>query len=378
MRIGVMTFWWSEDNYGQLLQCYALQKYLRDLGHDAFLIRYRMKEVVPFGLKKKLIKYGLRPWRIFDGFRRIASRRRGREDLAAHDRKFGEFRDTYLKMSERIYHSIEELRAAPPVADMYIVGSDQVWRFDEAFRDDDVRAMLLDFGAPTSRRISYAASFGRTECTSCDMRLAISLIRRFTAVSVREQTGVGLCRTLGRGDAHVVCDPTILLNVNDYLKIAEMPRTDRKYVFCYMLTNDCGFKYARLKQWSDANDLDIIYVLGNTLGVSSYGDEGAERSCLTIPQWLGYLSKAEYVVTNSFHCCCLAAHFNRKTGVVMLTGKVAGMNTRLEALDCMMTSPVMRIEHNGFAALTGGVPLRFDPSANVSGCRFLNEVLTKV
>ena len=40
MKIGIMTFWWSNDNYGQLLQCYALQKYLRDSGHDAFLIRY--------------------------------------------------------------------------------------------------------------------------------------------------------------------------------------------------------------------------------------------------------------------------------------------------------------------------------------------------
>lgn len=40
MKIGIMTFWWSEDNYGQLLQCYALQEHLRDLGHEPFLIRY--------------------------------------------------------------------------------------------------------------------------------------------------------------------------------------------------------------------------------------------------------------------------------------------------------------------------------------------------
>jgi hypothetical protein len=43
MKIGIMTFWWSDDNYGQLLQCYALQKYLRDAGHDAYLIRYYPK-----------------------------------------------------------------------------------------------------------------------------------------------------------------------------------------------------------------------------------------------------------------------------------------------------------------------------------------------
>ena len=67
MKIGIMTFWWSEDNYGQLLQCYALQKYLHEIGHDAFLIRYNpgkdylkifflVKMLKIFNLKK-LINY---------------------------------------------------------------------------------------------------------------------------------------------------------------------------------------------------------------------------------------------------------------------------------------------------------------------------------
>ena len=54
MKIGVMTFWWSQDNYGQILQCYALQKYLRDAGHDAYLIRYKNEEKSP--LWKKCLK----------------------------------------------------------------------------------------------------------------------------------------------------------------------------------------------------------------------------------------------------------------------------------------------------------------------------------
>ena len=67
MKIGIMTFWWSNDNYGQLLQCYALQKYLRDLGHDAYLIRYNFETdflKIPFFLRclkyvnpKKMLNY---------------------------------------------------------------------------------------------------------------------------------------------------------------------------------------------------------------------------------------------------------------------------------------------------------------------------------
>lgn len=44
MKIGILTFWWSEDNYGQPLQAYALQRYLRDAGYDAFLIRYNYEK----------------------------------------------------------------------------------------------------------------------------------------------------------------------------------------------------------------------------------------------------------------------------------------------------------------------------------------------
>ena len=40
MKIGIITYWQSNDNYGQLLQCYALQRYLVQIGHEPFLIRY--------------------------------------------------------------------------------------------------------------------------------------------------------------------------------------------------------------------------------------------------------------------------------------------------------------------------------------------------
>jgi hypothetical protein len=39
MKIGILTFWNTPDNYGQMLQCFALQTYLREQGHDTFLVR---------------------------------------------------------------------------------------------------------------------------------------------------------------------------------------------------------------------------------------------------------------------------------------------------------------------------------------------------
>ena len=43
MKIGIMTLWAAFDNYGQQLQVYSLQKYLRENGNDAFVIRYLYK-----------------------------------------------------------------------------------------------------------------------------------------------------------------------------------------------------------------------------------------------------------------------------------------------------------------------------------------------
>jgi hypothetical protein len=128
MKIGIMTFWRSEDNYGQLLQCYALQKYLRDAGHDAYLIRYDSKnDYIKLSVWKKAIK-GLNPVKSF-GY--ISSKIRAPliKKLNA-ERKFLDFRNIYIKQSKSIYHSYKELVENPPEADMYITGSDQVWNSD--------------------------------------------------------------------------------------------------------------------------------------------------------------------------------------------------------------------------------------------------------
>ena len=377
MRIGVMTFWWSEDNYGQLLQCYALQKYLRDLGHDAFLIRYRMPDSVPFDLKQKLLKFGLHPWLVFDGLRRVFVRRKGRAELAAHPRQFSTFRQRYLKVSDDVYHTIDDIRKSPPPASVYIVGSDQVWQFGESFRHDDILAMLLDFGTDAVKRVSYAASFGWSDFSRMEKREMTRCLKRFQAISVREKSGLEACWSVGYDSAKLVCDPTILLSAEDYLEMAEKPGHERKYVFCYMLTNKCDFKYPKLKAWADMKGLDIVYVPGNTLGDSSYDDGSAVREFLTIPQWLGCLASAEYVVTNSFHCCVFAAHFNRKIGVVPLKGMSAGLNARLEALDRILVSDLPQIIGNQFSILEGASAAQFVLGANASGRDFLDSVLSR-
>uniref|UniRef100_UPI0026114D82 polysaccharide pyruvyl transferase family protein n=1 Tax=uncultured Treponema sp. TaxID=162155 RepID=UPI0026114D82 len=129
LKVGILTFWWSNDNYGQLLQCYALQKYLRDAGHDAFLIRYNSQnDFTRSPVFIRLLK-ALNPILLFKYLNYRVNSRKSIVEAKLHDRHFEDFRNKYIVQSEKIYSSYSELKENPPEADVYIAGSDQVWNF---------------------------------------------------------------------------------------------------------------------------------------------------------------------------------------------------------------------------------------------------------
>lgn len=332
MKIGIMTFWWSNDNYGQLLQCYAMQKYLRDLGHDAFLIRYNYKTDVK---KNPLLIRCLKAFNPVLLARYILIKKHVadvRSEQLKNDRGFDEFRARYIAQSERVYRSYFDLKANSPEADAYIVGSDQVWNYwhkNPRRYFNPNRAYFLDFGSENARRLSYAASWGVTELPEDYEEEIKPLLAGFEYVSVREESGVELCRECGRNDAEWVCDPTLLLSAEIYRSLYSENRIrkpDGKYILLYMLDNECDFDVQSVYAFAEARGLKVIYVTGN--GVI----DGREKFFATIPEWLCLIDNAEYVITNSFHGSVFCTVFHKPFGVVRLTGKEASMNARFESL----------------------------------------------
>ena len=203
MRIGIITFWESTDNYGQVLQAYALQQVLKDMGHEPYQIRYSLKasqtNIPQSSLLKKIIKLLL----VYPLVISLKRRKKQREDLVCRTiieeknkiRKFHQFRNEYISQSERIYYSIEEIRKDPPIADCYITGSDQVWTM--LLNIEGNNAYFLDFGAPSIKRIAYAASFGRSSYPAAIQPILKEKLSKFDAISVREKEGVDICGMLG-------------------------------------------------------------------------------------------------------------------------------------------------------------------------------------
>jgi hypothetical protein len=333
MKIGIMTFWWSDDNYGQLLQCYALQKYLRDRGYDAYLIRYDSRnDYVKTPFLKKVLK-AFNPVTLFHYcyyksalYNKIENKIEKTNAL----RKFERFREHYIKQSERIYYSYDALLDEPPEADVYLAGSDQVWNPDFLVfsnTKNQVKAYFLGFGAPEKKRIAYAASFGKESVADDFIREITPLLQRFDYISVREKSGAAICRQCGV-NAEWVPDPTMLLSTADYrtLYTHAILRIEKPYCLLYMINNTSDFSITAVYDWAKRKELEVVYVTANR----RY--DNRQKVYATIPEWLYLIDNAEYVVTNSFHGSVFSLLFQKRFGIIPLSGNLVETNSRFYSL----------------------------------------------
>ena len=351
MQIGILTFFWSNDNYGQILQCYALQNYLKNKGHEVFVVNYDYRNDInktPF--YKRCLK-ALNPIKIV---KYLKYKKHSADVLAEqkkNDRQFDLFRDKYLSFSYLEYNTIFELKENPPNADMYVVGSDQVWNFllwDFNQAKNIIHAYMLDFGNKKTKRISYAASWGVSQIPENLKKEIIPLLKEFDYISVREQNGVELCKNCERFDAEWVCDPTLLLDSGNYRNIYNdntIRKPQRKYILLYMLSNTCDFDIQTVYDYAKEKNLDVIYITGN--GVI----DNREKYFATIPEWLYLVDNSEYVITNSFHCSVFSAIFHKQFGIVYLSGKDKGMNGRFDSLFAALHIEKRYISNTDFTSL---------------------------
>jgi len=328
MKIGIITLW-RLKNYGTILQCYALQKYLYDRGHDAYLIRYDSRNDSPKTNILKLLFKALNPVKLYFFLKRkYINSLENKKNL----RGFDSFFKKYIKQSEKIYYSYNELKENPPDADVYIVGSDQIWKF-KGIPTDKVKARLhacfLDFGKIETKRISYAPSFGVEKLDDSFVKEITPLLEKFNYVSVREKSGLDICKQCGINNAEWVPDPTILLDINIYRSLysdLSINLPDKAYCFLYLLDNRIDFSVQAIFDWIKKDNLDVVYVTGNNR------QDKYKKIYATIPEWIYLLEHAEYVITNSYHCCIFSILFEKKFGVRPHAGKKIGENIRLDSL----------------------------------------------
>ena len=201
----------DHNNFGSLFQYYALQQYLKSLGVTAYWIRYVFPHLARYkSLFKKFVQA------LFHGYDVIFFLHYLRTQAT-----FRSYIRTYCNVSKRKYDSIIELKRNVPVADIYITGSDQAW-------GGCLEPNYLTFVPRGKRKIAYAVSFGTRNITPEHAANIRNWVEDFDFVSVRESSGVEICRNLGVKARHLL-DPTLLIDDNDYIHVLDINNFIKEY-----------------------------------------------------------------------------------------------------------------------------------------------------
>lgn len=305
MKIKVITRH-APSNYGSLFQSIATINVMEGLGHDCEIIDYQRPD--ERGLSGVLTQL-----RQKDGYGNTIKRlayialRYPIEKYAQI--KFDSMRKKYLKMTARCSNH-EDLKRLK--ADAFITGSDQVWgpmmngRYDSAY--------FLQFVSSGSRKLAYAASFGKTkfdEQTIYDYKL---MLAGYDKIAVRENSAVELIEGWGLTNCvGQVLDPTLLLNKEEWKKLlVKESDTDKykgkKYILVYQIHNDPKLS-DYVKRLASHTGMELLRV-NPMLHQKSRG--GKFICCPDLGEFLALIDNASCIVTDSFHGTCFAINFGKQ------------------------------------------------------------------
>ena len=310
MKVGILTLP-LHTNYGGNLQAYALMNVLKEMGHESCLINRRSTRIPSWRLplaivKRSLMKYGLgkRDTEIF-------VEAKLQREYAVISQYTQPFINRHIQPQTKAVYTTGRLSALAVKHrfDAIVVGSDQVWRTAYTSNIEDYFLGFLKSGH--TRRIAYAASFGTEnwEYSAEQEANCAKHLKQFDAVSVRENTGVELCRRYFDVDARHVLDPTMLLSISDYLElIRPLEKEEKKEGVLVYILDETPDKTAVIDLVAASLDKPVFRVNAKTEDVKA-GLE--ERIAPPTERWIKGFYEADFIITDSFHACVFAILFKK-------------------------------------------------------------------
>lgn len=300
MKVGILSLQWaSNKNFGASLQCFAAYQMMKKLNIQVKHIDYRPTD----RWKEKIKLY-------FGGG------------------EFYKYNKNFLNLTDE-RRNLENLKKLNNEFDTFVVGSDQVWR--TIWLKEKSLHYFFDFVNDDKKKIAYAASFG-VDYWEGDEKLTEEikpLIKRFDHISVREESGIDICKnTFGIDNAVCVLDPTLMISREDYQPILDdwqdKSHLKKKYI-AHMLLDDTAELKKESQNIADYLKADINYIKGKSFKILGKDITFYNK----VSQWLTYLKDAELVITDSFHCTVFSLIFHKK--FVVVANPVRGI-ARLETL----------------------------------------------
>lgn len=313
MRVGILTLYNNNLNYGALLQAYALQNVIKKFGHEVSIVDYQFKQSQTEFQKRSI---SLNPKQLAGYLLYLTSVK----EIEDRIEKTGEFSKQYLNVTPicRTSEDIDNLNL-----DVHICGSDQVWN------PMITKGLKVGFfgGEGKAYKVAYAASAGELdELKKCNEQF-ISLLNKMNAISVREEELLNYIKSNTNCNVIQVLDPTLLLQKEDYERILKKPKVTKPYLLIYRL--DRNAKMLKLAHnIAKEKDLQVFEI---TFNKSPFCGHKQIFSADPL-EFLGWIKQASFVITNSFHGTVFSIQFKKNFFVVNVKTQGARMESLLDKL----------------------------------------------
>lgn len=339
-KIGIITFVRSE-NYGAVLQSYALKASLAKMGADAEIVNYPIKySKLPF--PKRIIHM---VWDLIRSFLGAAKKRR--KITAFIKNKMGVRDDFFDPQNLLVIRKYMK----------WIVGSDQVWNL----KITDDPAFRLEFVIPNQQKYSYAASFGKNCLDLSEELLFRRSLRDFKLISVREESGIEILRRIGY-DAISVLDPTLLLTSSDWQNHLNLANTGqcKDYALCYLLTGNPLNRYiiSRAYNYTSKNGIDLYVIGARETSILRFWDKVKYINTAGPEEFVELVLNAKIVFTNSFHGTCFSLIF-QKQFITFLKGGAERNNRITELLEKLSLSHRIIEGFNDYSEFSNISPINY-------------------
>lgn len=327
-KVGLITYY--GENYGGMLQAYALQKYVKTLGYNCKLIsndflyapKKQSKKAKILGKIKRVLNNP------FTVVKKSIAMRKSMADRELKKQRFFEFLNKYLEIDHTGYTSYGQYEENPPEYDVYLCGSDQIWN-PNLYHENGF--YLAGFAPEDAVRVSYASSVGVSSVTEDQGAFMKPFLEKFDLLSTRETEGSEIVKALTGKEVRTVIDPTLLLNETQWSEVASAPLVDGDYIFFYLF-GDREYIADVKKEVRKLTGLKSVCIPYIAREVADPDD--IKMFDVGPAEFISLIKNAKLVVTDSFHATAFS--INLKVPFISLCrfdksdGK--SMNSRITTL----------------------------------------------
>lgn len=298
--IGLLSFHESLS-YGAILQCYALQSAIQKRNESCEFINYKRQPVSTAQLggawKYKMKRY------VLEGVS-VLQNTMLKSEIRKKAEAFNLFKKKYLKISEQVYNSYDELADAFMQYRAVVVGSDQVW--NPVTTGDNLKVYGLSFLHEGIKKIAYAPSIGLGVLNESQEKRIKDCLGTLDYYSCREYTGAELLTNVLGKNIEYVLDPTFLLNRTEWNRIEKVVKTPSKYVLAYLL-GSMSYERKLAKIIAERLGVDLLFIKESPKDMFSFKGIGG----IGPDEMLYLISHAEFVITDSFHGTALSINYRK-------------------------------------------------------------------